>query len=135
MAQNYLCVDEEGYGGLFLDPSSSAVLRGEQRVWFHSDILQQVPSSKKKRSRKASRGVDSKLSGSDNELYDHLRELRQTLAKRAKVPPYMIFHDRSLREMVEKKPTDLRSFGEISGVGEQKLAKYGEIFISLFAKS
>lgn len=66
---------------------------------------------------------------SDPELFDRLRELRSAIAKESGKPPYMVFNDRSLREMAELKPTDADAFLAINGVGERKLEAYGERFM------
>ena len=65
----------------------------------------------------------------DRLLFDRLRTLRKTIADKELIPPYVIFHDTSLKEMSTYYPQGLHDFGKISGVGEQKLQKYGEIFL------
>jgi len=65
----------------------------------------------------------------DRILFDLLRILRKTIADQEEVPPYVIFHDTSLKEMSIYYPQSLQDFRKISGVGEQKLQKYGEIFL------
>jgi len=64
-------------------------------------------------------------------LFTKLAELRRELATAAKVPPYVVFNDKTLREMSEKLPADLAAFGNISGVGGAKLEKYGDLFLSV----
>jgi len=65
----------------------------------------------------------------NNTLFHKLSDLRRHLASEANVPPYMIFHDKTLLGMVEKMPKDLQSLGKISGVGKSKLEKYGSLFL------
>ena len=67
----------------------------------------------------------------DTVLFKQLSNLRRELANNAKVPPYIIFHDKTLREMAEKLPADLEALGSIPGVGASKLEKYGERFLSV----
>ena len=62
-------------------------------------------------------------------LFDALRELRRELASEAQVPPYVIFHDSTLREMAAARPATLAQLGRISGVGAKKLEAYGERFV------
>ena len=69
--------------------------------------------------------------GNGEKLFTKLVELRRELATTAKVPPYVVFNDKTLREMAEKLPVDLAAFGNISGVGRAKLEKYGEMFLSV----
>ena len=66
-----------------------------------------------------------------SELFERLVELRRELAVAANVPPYVVFKDNALREMVEKLPQDLAEFGNIGGVGKAKLEKYGDMFLSV----
>jgi len=66
----------------------------------------------------------------NNALFHKLSGLRRELATAAKVPPYLIFHDKTLWGMVEKMPADLPSLGGISGVGKSKLEKYGGMFLA-----
>jgi ATP-dependent DNA helicase RecQ len=66
----------------------------------------------------------------EEKLFLHLKTLRKSIADQASVPPYVIFPDKSLREMAHTKPCDLHNFRNIHGVGEIKLEKYGLIFTS-----
>ncbi|MEY4056175.1 MAG: helicase RecQ, partial [Pseudomonadota bacterium] len=63
-------------------------------------------------------------------LFEALRDLRRELAKEAGLPPYVIFHDATLREMAETRPANLAQLGEVGGVGSRKLAAYGEAFLA-----
>ena len=65
----------------------------------------------------------------DDALYKKLVLLRKALATANEVPPYLIFHDKTLREMVDKMPANMQDMGHISGVGQAKLEKYGPIFL------
>ena len=67
---------------------------------------------------------------SPNILFDRLVALRRDIAKEVKLPPYIIFHDSSLKDMASKLPTDLEEMKDVSGVGQSKLEKYGSRFIS-----
>ena len=64
-------------------------------------------------------------------LWEALRELRRELAEEQGVPPYVIFHDRTLQEMCVTLPTSIAGFGRITGVGERKLDKYGPSFLAV----
>ena len=63
-------------------------------------------------------------------LFDRLRTLRKRLADEHGVPPYVVFHDATLREMAERRPLTLHQFARLPGVGQAKLARYGELFIN-----
>ena len=66
----------------------------------------------------------------NNALFHKLSALRRELASSQNVPPYLIFHDKTLWSMIEKMPFDLSDLGNISGVGKAKLDKYGTMFLS-----
>jgi ATP-dependent DNA helicase RecQ len=68
--------------------------------------------------------------GAPDGLFDALRELRKRLADEHGVPPYVVFHDATLREMSARRPQSIGEFAELHGVGEAKLARYGEQFIA-----
>ena len=66
-------------------------------------------------------------------LWEALRDCRRKLAEEQGVPPYVIFHDSTLQEICALQPHSLAQFANISGVGERKLAKYGESFLAVVA--
>ena len=70
----------------------------------------------------------------DEDLMEALRELRKRLADEADVPPYVVFHDATLVEMIERRPTTLAEMSEINGVGQAKLTKYGDTFLEVIAE-
>jgi ATP-dependent DNA helicase RecQ len=71
-----------------------------------------------------------RTSTTDDSLFERLRALRKRLADANGLPPYVIFHDSTLREMAEHMPLDLDQFAALPGVGQAKLARYGEQFIA-----
>jgi ATP-dependent DNA helicase RecQ len=117
LARDALRADE--YGGLSFGPAARALLKGEQTL----ELV--VPPRRQRRSRK------ERPAGPENPLFEALRARRRDLAKEAGVPPYVIFHDSTLREMAELKPTSRAALSRISGVGEAKLERYGDAFIQV----
>ena len=69
--------------------------------------------------------------GEEGELFERLRALRMELAKAAGVPPYVVFHDTTLREMALLKPTTLAQLAQLPGIGEKKLERYGARFLEV----
>jgi ATP-dependent DNA helicase RecQ len=67
----------------------------------------------------------------DRDLFDKLRVLRTDLARAQSVPPYVVFSDRTLLEMAAARPADLAAFRAVHGVGDTKLARYGEAFLAV----
>jgi ATP-dependent DNA helicase RecQ len=113
-------VDEaqDGYAVLSLNAQSREVLREERTVSVA--LAAQPPRVKAV--------ADSPRAAADDGLFDRLRQLRKRLADEAGVPPYVVFHDSTLREMAARTPLDLDQFSRLAGVGQAKLARYGEHF-------
>ena len=72
--------------------------------------------------------------GVEPALWDALRAKRRDLAAEQNVPPYVIFHDATLIEIAHRKPQDLDEFLTIPGIGERKLARYGDEFLEVLAR-
>jgi ATP-dependent DNA helicase RecQ len=124
VVQGYLRVDQERYGALVLTEASRSVLRGEVDVRLREDPKEPAVKRKAKRST----AVEA-LNEDDRALFDRLRELRKKIAAEQGVPPYVIFHDATLVEMVEQRPGSADEMLILSGVGRTKLDKYGEAFL------
>ncbi len=123
IARGLIAVDDEGYGGLRLDASAGAVLRGEQTL--------QLRPEQKRRANKRRLSTAQDIAPGDEKLWDSLRAHRRTLAEEQGVPPFTIFHDATLRHMIEVRPSSLDEMLAVSGVGEHKLEKYGEGFLRI----
>ena len=83
----------------------------------------------------AEAGTAEVATAEGNELFERLRKLRKQLADAQGLPPYVIFHDATLREMVARRPRTLGEFAGIRGVGEGKLARYGQQFIAALSET
>ena len=133
VASGLAFVDAESYGSLKLTPSASGILRGEEKIFFRTDVMAQKESKSKSKSKK---GEGSKkksvLKNDDDEaLFQKLRAYRLTIAQEQKIPPFIIFHDSTLVELATQKPQTLKAMGAISGVGETKLKRYGKGFLEV----
>jgi ATP-dependent DNA helicase RecQ len=122
-AEGYLLTEPE-YQILQLTPSAGQVL-------YQGKTVQMLVRKEEKQQEKIN---SSKLTGSDAELYDVLRELRADLAREAGVPPFVIFSNATLADMAEKKPLTTSQFKKVSGVGEIKAAWYGSPFLKRIRK-
>ena len=127
VAAGFISVDMEAYGGLKLTESSRPVLRGEQEVWLRRDAEPAKRTSSK--AERSSRLREAFAGVNDDPLWQALKAKRMELAREQGVPPYVIFHDSTLLEMLNHKPQTLDEMGRISGVGQAKLAKYGDAFL------
>ncbi len=126
IARGYLSVDVDGYGALHLTEACRPLLRGEIRL-----ELRKLRKPEKKKSR-AGRS-DGELRPLDAPLFEALRELRARLAREQGVPPYVIFHDTTLQAMARTRPASEADLLELTGVGEQKLQRYGQAFLAEIA--
>jgi ATP-dependent DNA helicase RecQ len=119
--QGLMTQSQDGYAVLALNEASWQVLRGERSVQVGESV-------KPTRGRKASRPAASQ--GGDA-LFEALRTLRKRLADEAGMPPYIVFNDASLWDMAQRQPASLDEFSTIVGVGQAKLARYGDQFVAL----
>ncbi len=128
VALGLLQVDVEGHGGLSLSAECRPVLRGERTVQLKVEARTRPARSGGGAS--GGRGPKPALSDpADEQLYQKLRGLRLELARAQSVPPYVIFHDATLMEIVRVRPRSLAALGDVSGVGEAKLERYGPVFL------
>ena len=119
-------VDHEAHGALKLTQASRPVLKGEQRVELRR--LREAAGV-----RRSKRVAPSSLPPADMALMDRLRAWRLALARSQSVPPYVIFHDKTLAEIARVRPQDLGALGDIGGVGSKKLERYGAELLALLA--
>ena len=110
------------HGGLEFGPAARGLLKG-------GDTLSVVVPPK--RERRSRRGAPVSANPADDPLFEALRERRRELAKEAGVPPYVIFHDSTLREMAAQRPTSRMALGHLSGIGARKLDAYGDAFLQV----
>ncbi|MCA9775988.1 MAG: DNA helicase RecQ [Candidatus Eremiobacteraeota bacterium] len=126
VAGNYLLPAADGHGGLQLGPEAAGLLKGESTLQVRKDL-----PVRKKESTRSSKPETNWDDEESQQLFDDLRALRLQLAREQELPPYMIFHDSTLREMVELRPVSLREFSHLNGVGKTKLERYGDQFLEV----
>ena len=115
-------MDADRYGGLRLTERSRPLLRGE------SELRLRRQRKPEKAEKKTSAKVQD-LRPVDQPLFEALRALRLKFAQEQGVPPYVIFHDRTLRDMAHLRPDSLAKMRGVGGVGERKLELYGRVFL------
>ena len=121
IAQGFLYVDHERFGGVRLTEKSRPLLKGEQSLNARKLIK---PVKSKKTSKE-------KVSDIHQPLMDAMKKLRKELADEQGLPPFVIFHDATLIQMAQQRPSELREMQFISGVGEKKLQQYGQAFLEV----
>ena len=122
VARGYLAVDLERFGALRLQEKCRDLLRGEENIALRKDVTKK-PAKKQTRT-----PLPEDI---DIGLWESLRECRRVLAEEQGIPPYVIFHDKTLKEMCAALPANIEEFAGLSGVGERKLQKYGEAFLKV----
>jgi ATP-dependent DNA helicase RecQ len=127
VAAGFINVDIEGYGGLKLTEVARPVLKGEQEVWLRRDA--EPVKRKTSKAERGSRLREAFAGANDDPLWLALKAKRTELSREQGVPPYVIFHDSTLLEILNRKPGSLAEMAQISGVGQAKLAKYGDAFL------
>ena len=129
VAGGYLESDIEAYGGLKLAEAARAVLKGESDVWLRRDA--EVVSARVSKAERGARAKEGYEEVSDDPLWHALKAKRMELAREQGVPPYVIFHDSTLLEILNQKPASLIEMSQITGIGQAKLMRYGNAFLEV----
>jgi ATP-dependent DNA helicase RecQ len=127
VASGLLESDIEAYGGLKLTEAARPILRGEQSVWLRRDA-----DPVRRKAQRAERTAKSRApyaGANDDPLWIALKAKRLELAREQGVPPYVIFHDSTLLGILNQRPATLDEMAQVSGVGQAKLARYGDEFL------
>ncbi len=126
LAQRLLAVEGD-YGTLVLTDSSAEVLRQQRQVLLRREPERAAPAAKTTaRAATPRRAAPVDLPEEAVPVFEQLRAWRAAAAKEQGVPAYVIFHDATLRQIATEAPSTLAQLGTVSGVGENKLAKYGQ---------
>lgn len=129
VAGGFLMPDPDGHGSLAISESGRALGRGEVAFQYRVETRDPLARGRKRAAQGSAAGGESV----DASLLAALKTLRLRLAKERQVPAYVVFSDRTLIDMAERRPQDLDDFAEVNGVGAAKLKEFGEIFLSAIA--
>ncbi len=129
LAAGLVSVDHAAYGALRLEPEARAVFRHEREVRFRKDRPTAAKGSKSARASSAR----STLADADVALFEALRAKRAAIAKELSVPPYVIFPDTTLVGFATERPVTRDDLLGVSGVGQSKLERYGDVFLEVIA--
>ena len=126
IVQGYLRSDQRRYGALVLTENSRPVLRGEVELKLRED-------KRLRTEKKARRDSAAALAPTDRLLFEALRKRRKEIADELDLPPYVIFHDATLMQLAEHRPTTEAAMLGINGIGAVKLERYGKAFLEVIA--
>ncbi|WP_036240755.1 DNA helicase RecQ [Mesorhizobium sp. STM 4661] len=129
VAGGFLEPDPSGHGGLAIAEKGHALGRGEIPFQYRVEMRHRAARGKLR----SAGGTAGDSEGLDASLLAALKALRLRLAKERQVPAYVVFSDRTLIDMAERRPRDLDAFAEVNGVGAAKLREFGEIFLGAIA--
>ena len=122
-------VDLAGHGGLSIAPAGGTFLREKPTL-----MLRAPPPPRSRRDRTSRRAAQSVVADPDRDLFEALRRKRTELARAQNVPPYVIFHDKTLIELAAARPASRAEMADVPGVGEAKLDRYGPAFLAVIAE-
>ncbi|MBC2712523.1 MAG: DNA helicase RecQ [Desulfosarcina sp.] len=131
LAAGCLAADLSTRTGFRLNDRSWKILKNEESIFFRKDPEPVKAAAKKKSTATAAIAFSDPASLA---LWEKLRQLRLDLSKALNVPPYVIFHDKTLKEMVGHRPTTRNEMLEISGIGQSKLERFGDQFLEIINK-
>ncbi len=130
VAMNLLKVDLVGHGGLQITEAGREFLREKKPLLLRKHKAKIKPDSSSRTKEKIKLALD--LNGAEEtELFTKLKAKRLEIAKEQNVPPYIVFHDKTLLEMIKRRPKSLNEMTNISGVGEVKIERYGKEFLAV----
>lgn len=130
LVQGILKIDGSGYGSLLLDESARPILRGEAPIYLRRELDKEKTKQKEGRAKST-----LELPEEDMHLWHALRKLRKSLADEANVPPYVIFSDATLKDMILKRPNSGEEMLCVNGVGDVKLERFGDAFLEVLREN
>jgi ATP-dependent DNA helicase RecQ len=122
MGHDLIRPNPDRHGALTMTDSARPILRGEAQIDLRRDTIRDAPRRP---------AVKALVAEEDAPLLSALKAKRRALAEAANVPAYVIFNDRTLIEMAERRPANLDQMAGISGVGAKKLERYGDTFLQV----
>ncbi|MCC5910876.1 MAG: DNA helicase RecQ [Clostridiaceae bacterium] len=126
-SKGYIHITTDKFPVLRLTAQCRKVLKGEEKIYHKKDLVEKKAAIEEEKTQKSRRVIEN----FEEELFDRLKELRSKLGQEKQLPPFMIFHDATLKEMAASFPRNQAEFLNISGVGLKKYENYGEDFIAV----
>ena len=132
VVRGYVDSDPARYGALKLTPAARPLLRGEVALTLREETRLARPKKRPAATKHHDAGFQ--VGSTEAPLWEALRACRRTLAEQAGLPPYVVFHDATLKEFVRLRPVSLDAMLQVHGVGQSKLERYGEAFLAVLAE-
>ena len=129
VAGGYVSSDPGRFNALTLTAASKPLLRGDATL----TLREETKVARRERTPAKTRDDDFEIVTADEGLWEALRETRRKMADEAGVPPYVVFHDTTLKELVRARPDSAEAMLRVHGVGQAKLERYGEAFLAVIA--
>ncbi len=131
LGQGAVATEGDRYPTLRITERGAEILTGERDFHVQESMRKETPAARKQARRRTARTARAGDSDGDydQDLFERLRALRLRLATEQRVPPYVIFHNRTLQEMCQIRPSTRSELAGVSGVGEAKLERYGDCFL------
>ncbi len=126
LVQNFLVVNDEMYGAIQLTETARQILKGETKLFLREEIAAIKPQRERR--------IPMEISEQNKDLWEALKAKRKQLAQELGVPPFHIFHDATLKEMIQIMPKNKEDLLSINGVGAMKLEKFGKDFLTVIAE-
>jgi ATP-dependent DNA helicase RecQ len=126
----HLLTPDGEYGGLKITNQGLAFLKNKSDL----QLRQHTAKSKKRERRQTPESSSEPLNEPDHALFTVMRAKRLELARAQNVPPYVIFHDKVLLELAARRPSSLAAMGQVSGIGQSKLERYGPDFLAVISQ-
>ncbi len=131
VVRGLLLVDMAGHGGIRITPEGREFLKGGKELRLRLERPDTKSALKGGRSSGRNAPALTLESSADEHLFHELKALRMAIAKEHNIPPYVIFHDKTLMEMAAIRPQTLNDMTLVSGVGQSKLERYGQMFLDV----
>ncbi len=131
VASGFVRLDIAQYGGLSMTEQGKKLLRGIAEFSYRPQFTKNIKGANATKSSAKPKQAEQDLSETELELFTRLKEIRSSLAQKQNVPAFMIFHDKTLRDMARKRPKTIDDMAEVHGVGKAKLQRFGTAFIDV----
>lgn len=127
VSMDYLKIDTDKFNIVKMSEAGKKALKEKVKIEFRLETQPEKKSKEKKKSSQAPKDIQH----GNQDLFNALKKARFALSAKKKIPPYMIFHDKTIKEIANKRPKQLNDLKKISGLGEKKISTYGQLILNI----